>query len=127
MSTPALSYHGRRFRPVADGTGEHTRVAHYFQDGDLLWGEFTGGHARRGTLAGRCGPDGSLDFAYCMVLDDGRIISGQCRSTPEILPDGRILLHEVWQRFGAHADSGVSRIEEIPAGDSSPTTQGAHR
>lgn len=127
MSAAPTSYHGRRFRPVADGTGEHTRTAHYFQDGDLLWGEFTGGHARRGTLAGRCRPDGSLDFAYCMVLDDGRIISGQCRSTPQLLPDGRVLLHEVWQRFGDHAASGTSRIEEVPTAASSDTTPGAHR
>lgn len=127
MSAAPTSYHGRRFRPVADGTGEHTRTAHYFQDGDLLWGEFTGGHARRGTLVGRCRPDGSLDFAYCMVLDDGRIISGQCRSTPQLLPDGRVLLHEVWQRFGEHAASGTSRIEEIPTAAPSDNTPGAHR
>ncbi|WP_240956517.1 hypothetical protein [Micromonospora sp. HNM0581] len=111
--TVSINYHGRQFRPIADGSGEHSRVATYYQDGDLLWGEFTGGHARRGTLTGRCQPDGSIDFAYCMVLDDGRIVVGECHSTPEILPDGRIVLHETWRRHGVHAASGVSQIEEI--------------
>ena len=109
-----INYDGKRFRPVAHGTSEESRVAVYRQDGDVLWGEFLGGKARRGALTGTCAPDGTLDFAYCMVLDDGDVISGHCSSTPHILADGRIRLNEVWERFGLHAGSGVSCIEEIP-------------
>ena len=109
--TTTLNYDRRRFRPAE--ADEHSRVATYRQDGDLLWGEFTGGKARRGVLTGTCAPDGTLHFAYSMVLDDGRIVSGDCRSTPHELPDGRIRLHERWQRFGEHADSGESWLEEI--------------
>ncbi len=106
-----INYDGRRFSPVEAGEGD--RVAVYRQDGDLLWGEFIGGRARRGTLTGICRPDGELDFAYCMVLDDGQVISGHCTSTPQILDDGRIQLDEVWQRYGAHESAGTSRLHEI--------------
>jgi hypothetical protein len=109
-----INYDRKRFRPVANGTGEADRVAVYRQDGDLVWGEFTGGLARRGALAGTCGPTGTLEFAYCMVLDGGEVISGRCISTPRILDDGRIQLEEVWERYGRHAAAGVSRLEEIP-------------
>jgi hypothetical protein len=34
-------------------------------------------------------------------------------NTPEVLADGRIRLHERWERYGAHADSGISYIEEV--------------
>jgi hypothetical protein len=108
-----INYDGRRFRPAGDEPGDGGRVALYRQEGDLLWGEFAGGHARRGTLAGRCADDGTLDFAYCMVLDSGEVISGHCRSTPVVLTDGRIRLREVWQRYGTHADHGDSWLEEI--------------
>jgi len=108
-----INYNGRRFRPSADEPGAAGRVAVYHQEGDLLWGDFTGGHARGGTLVGRCADDGTLDFAYCMVLDTGEVISGHCRSTPTVLTDGRIRLHEVWQRYGAHAGNGNSWLEEI--------------
>ena len=112
-----IDYDGRRFRPVGDGpgdgTGEESRVAVYHQDGDLLWGQFLGGRARRGALTGTCRDDGSLDFSYCMVLDDGRVVSGHCLSTPRLLDDGRIRLDEVWERYGRHAASGTSSIEEI--------------
>jgi hypothetical protein len=110
-----INYDGKRFRPMAAGTAEEHRVAVYRQEGDLVWGEFVGGRARRGMLAGSCGADGTLDFAYCMVLDSGEVISGRCRSTPRILDDGRIQLDEVWERYGRHASTGVSCLEEIPS------------
>jgi len=109
-----ITYDNVRFRPVGGQPGEESRVAVYHQAGDLLWGEFTGGHARRGVLTGTAAADGRLEFGYCMVLDSGEVITGHCRSTPEVLPDGRILLHERWERFGAQAGTGVSSIEEIP-------------
>lgn len=108
-----IDYDGRRFTTGGVPSTEKHPVALYRQDGNLLWGEFSGGHARRGTLTGLCAPDGTLDFAYTMVLDNGAVVSGHCRSTPELLPDGRVLLHETWERYGAHADSGVSLLEEI--------------
>jgi hypothetical protein len=112
-----IDYDGRRFRPVGGDPGEETRVARYHQVGDLLWGDFAGGRARRGVLTGTCAPDGTLDFAYCMVLDDGEVISGRCRSTPTVMADDRIRLHEVWERYGPHAARGESALEEIPPAD----------
>lgn len=106
-----IDYDGRRFRPLEDTAGG--RLAVYRQDGELLWGEFAGGRARRGALAGRCGPDGALDFAYCMVLDTGEVVSGHCSSTPELLADGRVRLRETWERYGPHSDQGVSWLEEV--------------
>jgi hypothetical protein len=106
-----INYDGRRFRPVGHGPGAPT--ATYRQSGDLLWAEFGGGHARRGSLTGLCAPDGTLRFAYTMVLDGGEVISGHCESTPEVLADGRIVLHEKWERYGEHAASGESQIEEV--------------
>jgi len=107
----AIDYDGRRFRPAEDDAKD--RVAYYRQDGDLLWGHFLGGHARRGALTGTCAPDGTLHFAYSMVLDDGEIVSGACRSTPHLLPDGRIRLHETWERYGRNGGGGESWLEEI--------------
>jgi hypothetical protein len=48
-----------------------------------------------------------------MVLADGTVLAGYCESTPEVLPDGRIRLHERWERYGPNASTGVSALEEI--------------
>lgn len=113
MRELTLNYDGRRFAPSDGVPGEASRVALYRQDGDLLWGEFSGGRVRRGALAGTCATDGALDFAYCMVFDGGEVVSGRCHSTPTVLSDGRIRLHEEWERFGPGGSRGVSSIEEI--------------
>ncbi|GAB3979769.1 hypothetical protein GCM10029978_076040 [Actinoallomurus acanthiterrae] len=106
-----INYDGRRFEPAeAEAKG---RIAVYHQEGDLLWGEFTGGRVRRGSLTGACAPDDTIEFAYSMVLDDGDVVSGFCRSTPKVRADGGIDLHEEWERFGRHAASGRSVITEI--------------
>jgi hypothetical protein len=106
-----INYDGRRFRAL---NGEpDAPVALYRQEGDLLWAEFGGHDVRRGSLAGVCLPDGTLDFAYCMVLRDGAVVSGHCTSTPEVLDSGRIRLHEKWERFGSHAAAGESTLEEV--------------
>ena len=105
-----IDYDGRRFRPAEDAGGT---VAAYRQRDDLVWAEFTGGHVRRGSLTGLRRPDDSIEFAYTMVLADGSVLAGECHSTPEVLPDGRIRLHERWERFGRNAGTGTSELEEV--------------
>jgi hypothetical protein len=107
-----ISYDGRRFRPV-DGEDGHAPVAVYHQDGDAVWAEFRGGRVRRGSIAGTCGPDGTLRFGYCMVLADGEVIVGHCRSVPRVLGDGRIRLTEHWERYQPRPAAGVSHLEEL--------------
>jgi hypothetical protein len=110
-----LNYDGRRFRSAAaettaaDGSGV---TGHYHQDGDVLWGEFSGGLVARGSLAGTCRADGVIHFAYCQVLTDSRVMAGLCTSIPTVLADGRIRLEEHWERFAPHAGQGISILEE---------------
>jgi hypothetical protein len=109
-----IDYDGRKFSPVTETPG-HNPVASYHQREDLLWGEFSGGDVRRGSLVGTSDPEGVLQFAYCMVFDSGKIVTGLCRSIPEVLDDGRIRLTEHWERYGSEASSGISALEELPA------------
>jgi hypothetical protein len=110
-----IDYDGRLFAPAGGDPADRDRRATYRQDGDLLAGEFSGGRARAGRLTGLVAADGTLDFAYSMVLDGGEVVSGRCLSTPRLLPDGRIQLQETWERYGPGADTGVSVIEELVA------------
>ena len=88
-------------------------TATYRQEGDLVWAEFAGGDVHRGSLTGVRDTEDRVEFAYTMVLATGEIIAGRSVNTPQVLPDGRIRFHEDWERFGPHADRGVSYIEEV--------------
>jgi hypothetical protein len=110
-----ISYDGRVFQSTAaettaaDGSGV---IGHYHQDGAVVWGEFTGGRVVRGSIMGRSDDGGVLHLAYCQLLDDGSVMSGACTSYPTVHADGRVLLEEHWERFGEHADTGISVLEE---------------
>jgi hypothetical protein len=108
-----INYEGRRFQKLVTDPSEVAPSAVYRQDGDLVWAEIGGGEVRRGSLAGTCTDDGTIEFAYTMVLVGGEVISGRSVNTPEFLPDGRIRLNEVWERYGHHADTGTSSIVEV--------------
>jgi hypothetical protein len=110
-----IDFDGKTFR--APDMGGDAPVAAYHQRGDLVWAEFAGGGVRRGSLTGLRHHD-SLELAYTMVLADGSVLAGHCRSTPEILPDGRIRLHECWERYGPHAATGRSTLDEVPSSES---------
>jgi hypothetical protein len=107
LSVP-VTYAGRRFAP-ADAPAGGT-VATWYQDGDLVWAEIAGPALPVGRLVGSVRPDGVVDAAYCFVTPAG-IVAGECVSTPEVLPDGRVRLTERWRRVDG--SSGVSYAEEI--------------
>jgi hypothetical protein len=105
-----IDYDGRRFRKT--GSEAHA-VAVYRQDGDVVWAELAGGEVRRGAIAGTQDSDGTLHMGYTLVLATGEVICGRTVNTPEFAGDGRIRLREEWERYGPHAATGVSYLEEV--------------
>lgn len=123
MSAPAVDYDGRTFSSSAAETADSSGgspVGHYHQRGAVVWAEFAGGRVVVGRLVGTCEPDGTLRMSYSQVLAGGEVVSGSCRTTPQVLPDGRLRLREEWQRHGAASSQGVSYIEELPGASPAP-------
>ncbi len=111
-----INYDGRRFRPVSNtpnGQVNGETLFEYRQTGDLFTATYSGGGIRSGSMTGLAAPDGALRFCYQHLTDTGELRSGVCDSTPEILADGRIRLHEKWQwTLGEPAGTGESIVEE---------------
>ena len=103
-------YDGRAFRKAGGGDGV---VVRYRQRADLVWADFTGGPVRRGTLNGTCAEDGTLRLAYSLVLATGEVVSGHTVNTPSPGEDGLLLLREEWERYGGHAEQGISYLEGV--------------
>lgn len=113
---PGIDYDGRRFRSLRNsGTGEvdeQTRFE-YHQRGGVVWATYEGGAVRFGTLVATVDAAGVLDMRYHHVNAAGELMTGRCRSTPEVLPDGRLRLHESWQWTSGDGSQGESVIEEV--------------
>jgi hypothetical protein len=111
-----ISYDNRNFRSIANsGNGEvrGNTIFHYHQDGEVVWAEYSGGEIIRGMLIAKVLADGSLDMRYQHINRRGELMTGVCRSIPELLSDGRIRLHEKWQWTTGDLSSGESIMEEI--------------
>ena len=98
---------------TANGEMSSETVFHYRQKGDMVWGTYEGGRIRYGQLVGRVLDDDSIDFRYQHMNDDGELMTGECLSTPEVLADGRLRMHESWKWTNGDATSGKSIVEEV--------------
>lgn len=111
-----LNYNKKIFRPVQNtenGETSSETVFHYFQEGNILTATYAGGQVAKGQLIGIVDDNGNIDMRYHQVNTRGEIMTGICRSTPEILPDGRIRLHEEWRWTSGDGSEGRSVVEEV--------------
>lgn len=114
MSAP--SYDGRRFRAVensASGEVGSETVFEYHQEGEAVWATYRGGDVVVGTLVATADDEGRLDMRYGHVNRSGALMTGVCETTPEVLPDGRLRLHERWRWTSGDGTSGTSTLEEL--------------
>lgn len=114
----SIHFDNRTFRSISNSdTGQvgSETLFHYHQDGDVVWAEYSGGEIVRGTLIAKVQADDSLEMRYQHVNRKGELMTGVCTSIPELLPDGRIRLHETWQWTCSDHSSGESILEEIPS------------
>ena len=112
----AINYDNRHFVSVLNseyGDVDGDTRFHYRQQDEILWGTYSGGSIKFGTLVGSVEPDGNLNFHYQHLNQDGEFMSGVCDSIPELLSDGRIRLQEEWHWTSGDLSSGSSIVEEV--------------
>ena len=111
-----INYENRFFRSVSNSaSGEvcSETVFHYHQKDNLAWATYEGGAIKFGTLIAKILASGELEMRYSHINQTGELMTGECRSTPEVLPDGRIRLREKWRWTSGDFSVGESVIEEI--------------
>jgi hypothetical protein len=111
-----MNYDGKTFRAVENtpnGEVSGETLFHYRQEGRLVTATYAGGGIVSGHLLALVDADGGLDMRYHHLNRAGELQTGVCRSFPEVLPDGRLRLHETWQWTSGDGSSGSSIVEEI--------------
>jgi len=114
MST--INYNNRKFRAVQNTENGETSaetVFIYHQEGNILSAEYAGGKIVKGHLIGLVDEDGNISMRYHQVNSAGELMTGICQSKPEILDNGKIRLHEIWEWTSGDRSRGESIIEEI--------------
>ena len=115
MNVRSINYHNRIFRTLSNSNNGETSAEtefHYKHIGNIVFADYSGGAIQYGHLLGIVSEYGTIDMRYHQVNALGEIMTGKCISTPEILPDGRIRLYEVWEWTSGDKSKGTSIIEE---------------
>lgn len=105
----------RKFRPAynsVNGEVSEQTIFHYHQDGEVIWAEYSGGDIVKGSLVGKIVID-HIEFVYHHINDKNEIMTGNCKSYPEILENGKVKLKEYWEWTSGDRSSGESIIIEI--------------
>jgi hypothetical protein len=111
-----LNLNGKTFRSLANtsnGEVSSDTVFHYHQEGAFVWADYGGGGIIQGRLMGTLSAEGILTMKYLHRNGRDEIMTGECVSTPAVLPDGRIRFHESWRWTSGDFSSGESVIEEV--------------
>ena len=110
-----MNYHNKTFSPVSNtenGETSEETIFIYKQTGNILTSEYSGGKIIYGHLIGLVDSNGNINMRYHQINDKGEIMTGVCHSVPEILPTGKVRLHETWQWTSGDLSKGESVIEE---------------
>lgn len=111
-----MNYNNRIFRVINNSDNGDTSsetTFHYKQEGNILTSIYSGGNIVSGHLMGLVDENGNINMRYHHINNEREIMTGICLSTPEILEDGRIRLHEEWRWTNRDQSSGKSTLEEI--------------
>jgi len=110
-----INYNNKQFRPISNtenGETSNETVFLYQQVGRILTSEYSGGKIIQGHLIGIVDEAGNIDMRYHQVNEKGELMTGICKSRPEILSSGKIRLHETWEWTSGDKSKGESIIEE---------------
>ena len=111
-----INYDNKTFAFVQNSeTGEVSSETtfHYHQKDDLVWADYAGGTIVFGNLIAKVAENDCLEMRYQHLNQKGELMTGKCFSTPEILTDGRVRLHEKWQWTNGDYSEGTSIVEEV--------------
>jgi hypothetical protein len=111
-----FNYNDKKFKSVKNtGNGETSEktIFHYKQKGNIVTSKYSGGKIIEGHLIGLVSSNGEIEMRYHQINNKGTLMTGRCKSIPELLSNGKIRLHEEWEWTSGDKTKGNSIIEEL--------------
>lgn len=111
-----IDYNNKRFVAIKNSdNGEVTPdlIFHYLQNDNIITSDYSGDKIKKGQLIGLVDNKGCIDMRYHQVNLRGELMTGICKSTPEIMANGKIRLFEKWSWTSGDKTNGESILEEI--------------
>ncbi len=110
-----MNYNNKVFKPISNtenGETSNETIFQYKQVGNIVTATYSGGKIIQGHLIGLVDSFGNIEMRYHQVNEKNELMTGICKSIPEILANGKIRLHEAWEWTSGDKSTGTSIIEE---------------
>ena len=110
-----FNLNGKQFKTLKNAeNGEVSGDTHfvYGQKEDIIWADYSGGQILKGSIIGKI-VDDHLEFVYQHINSENELMTGRCKSYPEMTKDGKLMLKEFWQWTCKDHSKGQSTIIEI--------------
>ncbi|MCE6990910.1 n-acetylglutamate synthase [Dyadobacter sp. CY323] len=110
-----INYNNKVFVAVSNsenGEVESGMEFLYHQSGNIVTSTYHGDTILYGHLIAVVDSDSNLDMRYHQINQKGEIMTGICKSTAEIMPNGKVRLHEKWKWTSGDFSEGDSVLEE---------------
>lgn len=111
-----INFNNRIFRPISNsdnGEISNETIFHYKQIGNIIYSEYSDLKIKFGHLIGIVNEDGTIDMRYHQINNNNELMTGACKSTAKILPNGKIRIFENWEWTSGNRSKGSSIIEEL--------------
>ncbi len=111
-----MNLHHKQFRSLQNsenGEVSGDTLFLYQQNGDIISATYQGGSILQGQLLGKMFDDDHIEFVYQHLNTDMELMTGKCRSYPELNEHGKIILREFWQWTCKDHSKGESTIVEV--------------
>lgn len=111
-----MNYNNKNFRAVSstqNGEVSGDTLFEYKQEGNVLTASYAGGQVIKGHLIGLVDNNGVIKMSYHQVNLEGCLRTGVCVSKPEVLDNGKLILHESWEWTSGNKSKGKSILEEV--------------
>ena len=113
---PNLNYNNKKFRVISSSENSEIgskMIFNYKQNNSVLQCNYSGESILAGNLLGKVLYKGEIQMSYHQINNSYELQSGTCLSIPEIMPNGKIRLHETWQWTSGDKSTGTSILEEL--------------
>ncbi|OYU93779.1 MAG: n-acetylglutamate synthase [Bacteroidetes bacterium B1(2017)] len=111
-----MNYNKKLFKAISNtqnGDTSSETIFEYIQNGNVLSSNYSGGKILVGHLIGIVNELGLINMRYHHINSEGELMTGICISNPEMLPNGKVRLHEKWRWTSGDCSEGESILEEI--------------
>ena len=110
-----MNLHNKKFVAIAnhEGLSSNETIFQYFQNGNTITGNYSGGAIVQGNIIGRQTSENTIELLYHCITTTGELKAGDSYGTIECNKEGKYTITFRWNWLNGNKTGGISKYIEI--------------